>query len=94
MKLDILLKYTILKTKYKRLKRESNILQRDFDYVFEENKILKQINRKRYVEQAKRMQFLIKRENKLQEIEQLASLPKRDTRKILKIIMEIENGGK
>ena len=40
------------------------------------------------------MQFLIKRENKLQEIEQLAKLPKRDTRKILKVIMEIENGGK
>lgn len=94
MKLDILLKYAMLKIKYKRLKRENNILQRDFDYVFEENKILKQINRKRYVEQAKKMQFLIKRENKLQEIEQLARLPKRDTRKILKVIMEIENGGK
>ena len=69
MKLDILLKYAILKTKYKRLKRESNILQRDFDYVFEENKILKQINRKRYVEHAKRMQFLMKRDNKCQMLE-------------------------
>lgn len=71
MKLDILLKYTMLKIKYKRLKRESNILQRDFDYVFEENKILRQINRKRYVEQAKRMQFLMKRENDLTKIQEM-----------------------
>lgn len=71
MKLDILLKYAMLKIKYKRLKRENNILQRNFDYVFEENKILRQINRKRYVEQAKRMQFLMKREKDLTKIQEM-----------------------
>ena len=92
--MKLLIKNIKLKSENKKLKKEIYNLKKNFDYIFEENKILKQINKKRYVEQSKRMQFLIKRENKHQEIEQLARLPKRDTRKILKVIMEIENGGK
>ena len=69
----LLLKYLVLKHKYKKLSKEYQNLQKNFDFIFNENVILKGINKKRYVEQSKRMQFLIKRENKLQTIEQLAT---------------------
>ena len=87
-KATLLLKYLVLKFKHKKLSKNYENLSKDFNYLFEENKILKTINKKRYVEQSKRMQFLIRRENKLQMIEQLANAPKRDTRKIMKLIME------
>lgn len=92
--MKLLIENIKLKSENKKLKKEIYNLKKNFDYIFEENKILKQINKKRYVEQSKRMQFLIKRENKLQEIEQLAKLPRIDTRKILKIIMRSENDEK
>lgn len=89
--MKLLIENIKLKSENKKLKKEIYNVKKDFDYIFEENKILKQINKKRYVEQSKRMQFLIKRENKLQEIEQLVKSPRRNTRKILKIIMRSDN---
>lgn len=85
-KFETLIKYEMLKIKFKRLKKDKEKLKKDLDYIFEENQMLKKSLRS--VEQEKRMQFLIKRENKLQLIEQLAKAPKRDTRKIMKLIME------
>ena len=91
--------YVILLAKYEKLKKETEkkdkriedlenenkILVKNQDFLFNENTVLKQINRKRYVKQEDKMQFLMKRENKLQTIEMMAK-NKEDFRKIRKVI--------
>lgn len=91
--------YVVLLAKYEKLKKESEkkdkkieelenenkILVNNQDFLFNENTVLKQINRKRYVKQEDKMQFLMKRENKLQTIEMMAK-NKEDFRKIRKVI--------
>lgn len=91
--------YVVLLAKYEKLKKESEkkdkriedlenenkILLNNQDFLFNENAVLKQINRKRYVKQEDKMQFLMKRENKLALIEQMAK-NKEDFRKIRKVI--------
>ena len=91
--------YVVLLTKYEKLKKESEkkdkkieelenenkTLVKNQDFLFNENTVLKQINRKRYVKQEDKMQFLMKRENKLQTIETMAK-NKEDFRKIRKVI--------
>lgn len=91
--------YMVLLSKYEKLKKESEkknkriedlenenkILVNNQDFLFNENTVLKQINRKRYAKQEDKMQFLINRENKLQTIEMMAK-NKEDFRKIRKVI--------
>lgn len=91
--------YVILLVKYEKLKKETEkkdkriedlenenkILVNNQDFLFNENTTLKQINRRRYVQQEDKMQFLMKRENKLALIEQMAK-NKEDFRKIRKVI--------
>lgn len=91
--------YVVLLTKYEKLKKETEkkdkrieeleneikTLVKNQDFLFNENTTLKQINRKRYVQQEDKMQFLMKRENKLALIEQMAK-NKEDFRKIRKVI--------
>ena len=91
--------YVVLLAKYEKLKKETEkkdkkieelenenkILVKNQDFLFNENTVLKQINRKRYVKQEDKMQFLMKRENKLQTIETMAK-NKEDFRKIRKVI--------
>ena len=91
--------YVVLLAKYEKLKKESEkkdkkieelenenkILVNNQDFLFNENTVLKQINRKRYVKQEDKMQFLMKRENKLQTIEMMVK-NKEDFRKIRKVI--------
>ena len=91
--------YVILLAKYEKLKKETEkkdkriedlenenkILVKNQDFLFNENTTLKQINRKRYVQQEDKMQFLTNRENKLQTIEMMAK-NKEDFRKIRKVI--------
>lgn len=67
--------------KYKKLTKERDYLSQNCDYLFNENVILKRINKKRYVQQEERMRFLIEREKKLQTIEQMVA-NKEDFRKI------------
>ena len=91
--------YVVLLAKYEKLKKETEkkdkriedlenenkILVNNQDFLFNENTVLKQINRKRYIKQEDKMQFLIKREARLQKIEQMAK-NKEDFRKIRKVI--------
>lgn len=91
--------YVVLLAKYEKLKKESEkkdkkieeleneikTLVKNQEFLFNENTVLKQINRKRYVKQEDKMQFLMKRENKLALIEQMAK-NKEDFRKIRKVI--------
>lgn len=91
--------YMVLLAKYEKLKKETEkkdkriedlenenkILVKNQDFLFNENTTLKQINRKRYVQQEDKMQFLTNRENKLQTIEMMAK-NKEDFRKIRKVI--------
>lgn len=91
--------YVVLLAKYEKLKKETEkkdkriedlenenkTLVKNQDFLFNENTVLKQINRKRYVKQEDKMQFLMKRENKLQTIETMAK-NKEDFRKIRKVI--------
>ena len=91
--------YVILLAKYEKLKKETEkkdkriedlenenkILVKNQDFLFNENTTLKQINRKRYVQQEDKMQFLTNRENKLQTIEMMVK-NKEDFRKIRKVI--------
>lgn len=55
------------------------------EFLSNENAILKQINKKRYIHQEEKMYFLMKREKKLQKIEQM-SKEKKDFREIRKVI--------
>ena len=91
--------YVVLLAKYEKLKKESEkkdkriedlenenkILVENQEFLFNENTVLKQINRKRYVKQEDKMQFLTNRETKLQTIEMMAK-NKEDFRKIRKVI--------
>ena len=91
--------YVVLLAKYEKLKKETEkkdkkieelenknkILVNNQDFLFNENTVLKQINRKRYVKQEDKMQFLTNRENKLQTIEMMVK-NKEDFRKIRKVI--------
>ena len=91
--------YVVLLAKYEKLKKETEkkdkriedlenenkILIENQEFLFNENTVLKQINRKRYVKQEDKMQFLTNRENKLQTIEMMAK-NKEDFRKIRKVI--------
>ena len=94
-----IINYVVLLAKYEKLKKESEkkdkkieelenenkILVNNQEFLFNENTVLKQINRKRYVKQEDKMQFLTNRENKLQTIEMMAK-NKEDFRKIRKVI--------
>ena len=71
--------------KIEELENEIKTLVNNQDFLFNENAVLKQINRKRYVQQEDKMQFLVKREARLQTIEQMAK-NKEDFRKIRKVI--------
>ena len=73
--------------KIEKLNKKVETLDSNNEYLFNENSILKQINRKRFVQQEDKMHFLIKREKKLQTIEQMAK-NKEDFRKIRKKISE------
>ena len=91
--------YVVLLAKYEKLKKETEkkdkriedlenenkILVENQDFLFKENTVLKQINRKRYVKQEDKMQFLTNRETKLQTIEMMTK-NKEDFRKIRKVI--------
>lgn len=55
----------------RRLLKRVEELERNNEFLMNENAVLKQINRKRYLQQEDKMEFLIKRENRLQEIEQM-----------------------
>ena len=91
--------YMVLLAKYEKLKKETEkkdkriedlenenkILVENQEFLFNENTVLKQINRKRYVKQEDKMQFLTNRETKLQIIEMMAK-NKEDFRKIRKVI--------
>ena len=91
--------YVVLLAKYEKLKKETEkkdkriedlenenkILVENQEFLFNENTVLKQINRKRYVKQEDKMQFLTNRETKLQTIEMMAK-NKEDFRKIRKVI--------
>ena len=55
----------------KRLLKRVEELERNNEFLMNENAVLKQINRKRYLQHEDKMEFLIKRENHLQEIEQM-----------------------
>ena len=91
--------YVVLLAKYEKLKKETEkkdkriedlenenkILVENQEFLFNENTVLKQINRKRYVKQEDKMQFLTNRETKLQIIEMMAK-NKEDFRKIRKVI--------
>ena len=91
--------YVVLLAKYEKLKKETEkkdkriedlenenkILIENQEFLFNENTVLKQINRKRYVKQEDKMQFLTNRETKLQTIEMMAK-NKEDFRKIRKVI--------
>ena len=91
--------YVVLLAKYEKLKKETEkkdkriedlenenkILVENQEFLFNENTTLKQINRKRYVQQEDKMQFLTNRETKLQTIEMMAK-NKEDFRKIRKVI--------
>lgn len=91
--------YVFLLSKYEKLKKETEkkdkriedlenenkILVNNQDFLFNENTVLKQINRKRYVKQEDKMQFLTNRETKLQTIEMMTK-NKEDFRKIRKVI--------
>lgn len=96
--------YVGLLIKYKKLKKENEkkdkkieelndgikTLLKNQDFLFNENTTLKQINRKKYVQQEDKMYFLIEREKKLQQIEQMEKNGE-DFRKIRKIIKGEEN---
>ena len=62
-----------LRTKCNTLKRERDEYKANNEFLENENAILKQINRKRFVQQEDKMHFLMKRENKLQALEQMVS---------------------
>lgn len=72
-KIKLLIEYNVLKRKFKKLKMKYEELQANHDFIFAENAMLKKANRKRYITQEEKMKFLIKRENKLQMIEQLVN---------------------
>ena len=55
----------------RRILKRVEELERNNEFLMNENAVLKQINRKRYLQQEDKMEFLIKRENRLQEIEQM-----------------------
>lgn len=55
----------------KRLLKRVEELEKNNEFLMNENSTLKQINRKRYLQYEDKMEFLIKRENRLQEIEQM-----------------------
>lgn len=85
-------KYLLLKIQHgqtlkknKELEETKKELLGNNDYLFNENAILKQINKKRYLKYEDKMKFLIKREEKLQNIEQMVA-NKEDFRKIRKFI--------
>lgn len=62
-----------LKSKLSRVVKERDKYKANNDFLHIENATLKQINRKRYLQYEDKMHFLIKRENKLQLVEQMVS---------------------
>lgn len=80
-----------LKDKNKRLKHELDEYKKNNEFLENENAILKQINRKRFVQQEDKMYFLTKREKKLQLVEQMVAKGE-NWRKIKNTIMEVQNG--
>ena len=77
--------YVVLLAKYEKLKKETEkkdkriedlenenkILVENQEFLFNENTVLKQINRKRYVKQEDKMQFLTNREKDLTKIQEM-----------------------
>lgn len=62
-----------LKSKLTKITNELNSYKSNNEFLSNENAVLKQINRKRYVLQEDKMHFLTKRENKLQLVEQMVT---------------------
>lgn len=54
-----------------RLRKRSDELEKNVDYLITENTTLKQVNRKKYLKYENKMKFLQDREIKLQNIEQM-----------------------
>lgn len=77
-----------LKLKNKKIEKELKEINDNNLFLLNEISLLKQINKKRYLEYEEKMKFLIKRENKLQEIEQMVS-NNVDFRKVRKRIKEV-----
>lgn len=81
-----------LRIKLSNIIKEKQNIQNELDeyksnneFLSNENATLKQINKKRYIHQEEKMYFLMKREKKLQKIEQM-SKEKKDFREIRKVI--------
>ena len=83
----ILLKRDLIKIskKYKRLKTQYEDIMANNEFLFNEITTFKNLIKKRYITADEKMNFLIKREKKLQTIEQM-SKDKEDFRKIRKVI--------
>ena len=62
-----------LRTKCSRLKHERDDSNKNNEFLSTEVTILKQINRKRYVQQEDKMHYLVKRNKKLEELEDMVS---------------------
>lgn len=81
-----------LRIKLSNIIKEKQNIQNELDeyksnneFLSNENATLKQINKKRYIHQEEKMYYLMKREKKLQKIEQM-SKEKKDFREIRKVI--------
>lgn len=74
-----------LSKKYKKLVEEYKEIMGNNEYLFNEITTFKNLIRKRYITADEKMDFLTKREAKLQLIEQMAK-NKEDFRKIRKVI--------
>ena len=68
-----------------KIRKKLEEMEKNNEFLINENSVLKQINHKRYVQQEDKMKFLEERENKLQTIEQMVA-NKTDFRKIRKFI--------
>lgn len=92
LKKDLKQKEKIIEQEDKIIEEQNNIIQEykgNNEFLSTENATLKQINRKRYVQQEDKMYFLVKREKKLQTVEQMVE-NKEDYRKVKKYIKEGE----
>lgn len=74
-----------LSKKYKKLEKEYNDIMSNNEYLFNEITTFKNLIKKRYITADEKMTFLVKRERKLQQIEQMVK-NKEDFRKIRKVI--------
>ena len=68
-----------------KIRKKLEEMEKNNEFLINENSTLKQINHKRYVQQEDKMDYLIKRDDRLQTIEQMVA-NKTDFRKIRKFI--------